>query len=102
MASRLMTSPIACASARSVRRNLSRAGVAKNRSRRVTIVPPFNAAGRTSPMRPPSTVISAPSNPAARLVIVSRPTAPSEGNASPRKPKVWISSRSEPSILEVA
>ena len=40
--------------------------------------------------------------PATREVSVSRPTAPSEANASPRKPKLWISSRSEPSILEVA
>ena len=40
--------------------------------------------------------------PAIRDVIVSRPTAPSEGRASPRKPNVWMFNRSEPSIFDVA
>ena len=37
-----------------------------------------------------------------REVSVSRPTAPSEGRASPRKPKVRMRVRSVPSIFEVA
>ena len=34
--------------------------------------------------------------------MVRRPTAPSDGSASPRKPKLWMLSRSLPSILLVA
>ena len=51
---------------------------------------------------PPETEIWLPSNPLARLMMLRRPTAPSEGKASPRKPKLWIFVRSDPSILEVA
>ena len=102
-ASRRTTSPMACASARSVRRNFSRAGVAKNRSRTVTTVPPFSAAGLTCPILPPSTEISAAAScPGGRLTIDIRATAPIDGNASPRNPKEWMFSRSDPSILDVA
>jgi hypothetical protein len=102
MARRRIVSPTACASARSLRRNLSRAGVAKKRSRSSTTVPAESAAGRTSPTLPPMTESAAPVSPATRDVTVSRPTAPSEASASPRKPKLRISRRSDPSILEVA
>ena len=102
MASRLITSPMACASARSERMNFSRAGVAKKRSLSVTTVPAFNAAGFTPVMHPPVTWISAPSWPEARVVMDKRPTAPKDGSASPLKPKLWMLSRSEPSIFEVA
>jgi hypothetical protein len=37
-----------------------------------------------------------------REASTSRPTAPSEASASPRKPKLWIARRSLPSIFEVA
>ena len=105
MASRRTTSAIACASARSARRNFSRAGVAENRPSSSTTVPRASAAGPQRPTRragahgdgaPPRRA------PAAREVRVSRPTAPSEGSASPRKPKSGCASRSVPSIFEVA
>ncbi len=99
---RRMTSAMACVSARSPRRKRSRAGVAKKRSRSSTTVPRLPAAGRTSPARPPVTVIWAASAPATRLVMVRRPTAPRLGSASPRKPKLRMSRRSEPSIFDVA
>ena len=93
---------IAIASARSDFMNLSRAGVAKKRSRTSTTVPQPSAAGRTAPVRPPSTVTAAASDPAARLVSVSRATAPRLASASPRNPKERMSRRSVPSVLEVA
>ena len=71
-------------------------------SRSSTTVPLERAAGFTSLCRPPETAMLAPSSPSTRLVMVRRPTAPSEGRASPRKPKEWMLSRSEPSILLVA
>jgi hypothetical protein len=40
--------------------------------------------------------------PATREVTVSRATEASEASASPRKPKVWMSRRSVPSIFDVA
>jgi hypothetical protein len=58
--------------------------------------------GRTGPDRPPATPAICGASPSAREVMVSRPTAPSEGSASPRKPKLRMSSRSDPSILDVA
>ena len=76
--------------------------MAKNRSFSSNTVPRLPAAGRTGPTRPPSTVMRAASVAAARLVIDSRATAPRLGSASPRKPKLRMSSRSEPSIFEVA
>ena len=102
IARRLITSLTAWVSARSVRMNLSRAGVAKNKSRNSTTVPAFRAAGFTSDIAPPESEIWAPSNPAARDVIVKRPTAPSDGRASPRNPKLFMFKRSVPSIFEVA
>ena len=94
---------MAWASARSLRRNFNRAGVAWNRSRNSTTVPRPSAAGRTAEMRPPETEMDAAAvQDEVREVIVSRPTAPSEGSASPRKPKLRMSRRSLPSILDVA
>ena len=55
IASRRTTSPIACASARSVRRNFSRAGVAVNRPSSSTTVPRASAAGRAGETAPPRT-----------------------------------------------
>ena len=82
--------------------NFSRAGVAWKRSRSSTTVPRLSAAGVTAPRRPPTTSIRAASSPPVREVMLSRPTAPSEGSASPRNPKLWMFSRSEPSIFDVA
>ena len=89
-------------SVRSDFRNFSRAGVALNRSRNSTWVPRVRAAGRNPSLRPPFTVIAAPSAPAARDCSVRRPTAASDGRRLARKPKEWMFSRSVPSILEVA
>ena len=84
-------------------RNLSRAGVAKKRSARSTRVPPPSAAGSGRDLAPASTARrQASSAPCLRLVMVSRPTAPMEGSASPRNPKVAIWVRSSPGSLEVA
>ena len=58
MARRLTTSEMAAFSARSLLRNLSRAGVAENSSRTSTQVPALIAAGRTAPLAPRSTTIS--------------------------------------------
>ena len=102
-ARRFTASTAAAVSARSDFRNFSRAGVAKNRSRTSTRVPKPSAAGFTADFTPPSTRIScAASVPRGRLVMDSRATAPMEGRASPRKPRVCMASRSSPSSLEVA
>ena len=93
----------AIASARSDFRNLSRAGVARNRSATVTRVPRGLAAGVTVPVDPASTVISkASSAPSARDVTVSRLTEPIEGSASPRKPRVGMANRLSSGSFEVA
>jgi len=52
MARRWMTSPTACASARSLFKNLSRAGVAAKSSRTSTRVPCGCAAGTSAPFTP--------------------------------------------------
>ena len=84
-------------------RNLSRAGVAKNRSRTSTQVPGEWAAGFGSACRPPSiAMLHALSAFGGRLVMVSRDTAPMDGNASPRKPSVLIRVRSSSGSLDVA
>jgi len=58
------------------------------------MVPGLAAAGRRCKSLPPATAISAPSAPSGlRLEIVRRATEPIDGNASPRKPRVRISSR---------
>jgi hypothetical protein len=95
---RLTISVIAAASAFSVFRNFSRAGVAKNRSRTSTMVPGLSAAGLRCCSLPPATAISAPpSLSLRRLEIDNRATEPIDGSASPRKPSVWISS----SVVEI-
>ena len=96
IARRRTTSAIACASARSLRRNFSRAGVAENRPSSSTTVP---RAERRRPRRRDArrrarVTVAAAGAPAAREVSVSRPTAPSEGSASPRKPKERMRVRS--------
>jgi len=99
MAMRRTTSEMAEASAFSLFMNFSRAGVAKKRSRTSTTVPRLAAAGRTGSTLPPVTLISAPSLASAvRLSSERRATEPMEGNASPRKPRVRISSRSVSSL----
>ena len=98
---RLITSEIAVFSARSLFINLSRAGVAKNRSRTSMTVPGFVARGRTSDTVPPVTEISKPfSEPGTRLRMLSLETDPIEGNASPRNPSELMSSNRS-SIFEV-
>ena len=83
--------------------NFSRAGVAKNRSRTSTRVPNGCAAGTGTPLVPPSTESAqALSAPLGRLVRRSRATAPMEGSASPRKPRVRIWERSSSGSFEVA
>ncbi len=93
------------ASSRSVRgvfRNLSRAGVAKNRSRTSTRVPGAAAAGCGALLRRPRRVISqALPAPAGRETMRMRLTAPIDGNASPRNPKAEIRSRSSSGNFEV-
>jgi len=86
MAMRLTTSLVAELSARSPFMNLSRAGVAKNRSRTSTVVPRLAAAGLTAETRPPAMPISAALSPlAGRERSDSRDTEPMDGSASPRK-----------------
>src|SRR5579883_1434406 len=103
MARRLTTSTACCSSVRSALRNLSRAGVAKKRSRTSTRVPGGCAAGWGAPLRPPSTArLQASAAPRRRLVSVRRLTAPIEGSASPRKPRVAMRVRSSSGSLEVA
>ena len=93
---------IAIASAREVFINLSRAGVAKNKSRTLIKLPEPKAAGITLPLTPASTSsVQAWSAPIPRLVIVNRLTAPMAGRASPRNPSQRISVRSSPCSLEV-
>ena len=101
-ARRRTISATACASARSERRNLSRAGVAWKRSRSSTVVPQARASGLGPESLPPSQAIPAPSAPSTRETIRSRPAAPIDASASPRKPKLRMAMRSAPSVLEVA
>ena len=84
MASRRTVSRTASASARSDFRNLSRAGVAKNRSRTSTRVPSVPEAGVTSPFAPASTTIRrACGASASRETISSRATEAIEGQGFP-------------------
>ena len=101
---RRLTASTACAtSVCGALRNFRRAGVAKKRSRTSTRVPGGCAAGRTSLARPPSTaIVHAEATPLVRLVTVRRDTAPIEGSASPRKPRVAIRLRSSSGSFEVA
>ena len=74
--------------------------MAKKRSATSTTVPLASAAGRTGVPRPPSTAsVQALSSPHRRVVMVNLATAPIEGRASPRKPRVAMASRSP--VLEV-
>jgi hypothetical protein len=98
IAMRFTRSVMAALSARSVFMNLSRAGVAKNRSRTSTTVPWLPATGRTGCSVPPSTRISAPSAPVVRERIDKRDTEPIDGSASPRKPSERMSKMSSPSL----
>ena len=99
MAMRFTTSAMALVSARSPFMNFSLAGVAKKRSRTSTIVPWLAGAGRTAETAPPLTWISAPEPASAvRERMVSLPTEPIEGSASPRKPSERISWRSPESF----
>ena len=78
---------IAVASARSLRRNFSLAGVARNKPVNSTTVPRPQAAGRTGSFRPLSTTKAWPEDDSAvREVMLRRPAAPIEGSASPLKP----------------
>ena len=103
MASRFTASEMAMFSARSLFRNLSRAGVAENSSRTSTRVPGLNAAGRTGCLLPRSTTISlAAGTPAGREAMARCAIEPIDGSASPRKPSVAILNRSSSASLEVA
>ena len=102
MASRRTESTARSRSVRGVFRNLSRAGVAKNRSRTSTRVPGGWAAGTGAALVPASTAIShALSAPGGREVIRIRLTAPIDGNASPRKPNEAMRSRSSSGNFDV-
>ena len=84
-------------------RNFRRAGVAKNRSRTSTRVPGGCAAGRASAARPASiSIVQALGMSRDREVTVSRDTAPIEGRASPRKPRVAMRLRSSWASFDVA
>ena len=89
----------------SVRRKRRRAGVLKNRSRIVTVLPRGCAVGATDgAMSRPSTVTCQPSAWSPLLLArLSRDTELIAASASPRKPRVPIASRSSrPRILLVA
>src|SRR5712671_3851743 len=102
MASRRTISTARSRSVRGVFRNLSRAGVAKNRSRTSTRVPGGWAAGAGARLSPASTVISqAFAASAGRETMRIRLTAPIDGNASPRKPSAAICERSSSGNFEV-
>ena len=103
MASRLMTSSAWAVSVRSVLRNLSLAGVAKKRSRTSILVPAGWGCGAGGDLTPRSRLICQPwAAPAARVARRMRLTAPIEGSASPRNPKVAMRSRSSSASFEVA
>ena len=103
MASLFTTSATAWASARSLFRNFSRAGVAANRSRTSTRVPCAKDAGAKAPTSPNSTRRRDPCSPSrGRDRISSRATEAMEGRASPRNPRVAILVRSPSGIFEVA
>ena len=88
MARRRIASATWLDSVRGSFRNLSRAGVAKKRSRTSTRVPGGCAAGLGSPLAPPSIArLQAVSAPAGREVMVKRLTEAIDGSASPRKPE---------------
>jgi len=85
-------------------RNLRRAGVLKNRSATVTVVPPARAAGLTGPGAAPSASIRlAWASPRLRLARLTRATEAMLASASPRKPRLATRSRSSSApILLVA
>ena len=102
MASRRSASATWPDSVRGSFRNFRRAGVAKKSSRTSTRVPGGCAAGRGSPLAPPSmSRLQAVSAPAGREVSTKRLTEAIEGSASPRKPRVRMSLRSSSGSLEV-
>ena len=89
-------------SARSDFMNLSLAGVLKNTSRTVNVVPLGQPAGCMSMMSPPDTDTYVPaSSPARRVRSSIRLTAAMAASASPRKPMVAMASspRSSRSLL---
>src|SRR5690349_9232514 len=91
MASRRTESTARSRSVRGVFRNLSRAGVAKNRSRTSIRVPGGCAAGAGTDLLPASTTISqALSASRGRDTTRMRLTAPIDGRASPRNPSAAI------------
>ena len=103
MARRLTTSEVAMFSARSLFRNLRRAGVAENSSRTSTCVPQFSAAGRTACLAPRSITISQPAGASRCRERMARcATEPIDGSASPRNPSVAMLNRSSSLSLEVA
>ena len=103
IASRLTTSAAACASARSDFRNLSRAGVAANRSRASTRVPTGAAQGSIALLAPSSTTslkpVAAPSRGCG-----FRAATPRRSRAAPRRgSRRWRwRSRSPSGIFDVA
>ena len=99
------TSRIACASARSLLRNFSRAGVAKNRSRTSMRVPRAERR-RAGPraLSPASTTIAPGRAPAPARAWRSRAARPSRSTAAPRRGSraCGSSSRSSSGSFEVA
>ena len=103
MARRRSTSATARASALSPLRKARRAGVAAKRSRTSIRVPGGCAPGRTTPLRPASTVSAWPASaPAVRDAMESSATDAIEGSASPRNPSVPMRARSPSGSFEVA
>ncbi|MCY1561230.1 hypothetical protein D9M68_984580 [compost metagenome] len=94
MARRLITSVMAPVSARSVLRNLRRAGTLAKRFLTSITVPRFIASGMGPDLTPALTSTLRPlSASAGREATLSSATEPIEASASPRKPSERISSR---------
>ena len=85
-----MTPPMSASSCVSDFKNFSRAGTLKKRLSTVTVVPFAPAAGRTSPILPPSDESEKASPSSVRETISVLETAAIEAIASPRNPSVWI------------
>lgn len=103
IAKRRTVSVIAITSARSDFMNLSRAGVAENKSRTQIAVPPLMAAGFMSCLAPRTTLNEYPAAAPRSFDVISRcAIEPTEASASPRNPRLRISNRSSSDSFEVA
>ena len=103
IARRLTTSTHCAASVLRVFRNFNRAGIEPNKSDISILVPISDAAGWTASGVPCATRKCQPcASPSVREVISTTATETIDGNASPRKPKWAMASKSSSASLEVA